>query len=450
MADLAAEAARILRVREKDVLSLQVIRRSVDAREDVRLVYTVEASVADEAAVLRRCRSRKVSRAVPGPVYAPPAPRPAPELPPVVAGAGPAGLFAALVLALAGQRPILLERGPPGGAAENRRGAVLVHGRSGPDLQRPVRRGRRRRLLRRKLNTGTKDLRHRFILETLVSCGAPEDILIDAKPHVGTDYLHIALVGLRRRLLTWGQTSGLKAAWRTWTSGRRPGRRHGGGAGRPLCPALPAAGPLPRPLRPDTFEMLRARGVAMEAKPFAVGVRIEHRQADCDAAQYRQYAGRPGLPVSTYKLSCHLPSGRAAYSFCVCPGGQVVAAASEAERVVTNGMSEFARNRENINGALLVNVTPEDYGGAADPLAGVAFQRQLESAAYALGGGGYRAPAQRVGDFLAGPALRGPRPGGAQLPPRRHLDGPAPVSAALRGGHHRPGPAPSGPEALGL
>ena len=140
--------------------------------------------------------------------------------------------------------------------------------------------------------------------------------------------------------------------------------------------------------------MLHKRGVPMEAKPFAVGVRIEHRQADCDAAQYRQYAGHPGLPVSTYKLSCHLPGGRAAYSFCVCPGGEVVAAASEAERVVTNGMSEFARDKENINGGLLVNVTPEDYGGAEDPLAGIAFQRKLESAAYALGGGDYRAPAQ--------------------------------------------------------
>lgn len=146
----------------------------------------------------------------------------------------------------------------------------------------------------------------------------------------------------------------------------------------------------------------------MEAKPFAVGVRIEHRQADCDAAQYRQYAEHPGLPASTYKLSCHLPGGRAAYSFCVCPGGEVVAAASEAERVVTNGMSEFARDKENINGGLLVNVTPEDYGGAEDPLAGIAFQRKLESAAYALGGGDYRAPAQRVGDFLAGRPSVGP------------------------------------------
>ena len=157
----------------------------------------------------------------------------------------------------------------------------------------------------------------------------------------------------------------------------------------------------------DTFEMLHRRGVPMEAKPFAVGVRIEQRQSDCDAAQYRQYAGHPGLPASTYKLTCHLPNGRGVFSFCVCPGGEVVAAASEEHRVVTNGMSEFARNRENINGALLVNVTPEDFGGDG-PLAGIAFQRRLESAAYQAGQGNYLAPAQRVEDFLLKRPSTGP------------------------------------------
>ena len=152
----------------------------------------------------------------------------------------------------------------------------------------------------------------------------------------------------------------------------------------------------------DTVELLYGAGVAMTAKPFAVGVRIEHWQADMDAAQYKQYAGHPCLPPSTYKLSCHLDNGRSAFSFCVCPGGQVVAAASETGRVVTNGMSEYARDKENINGALLINVTPEDYGGGDDPLAGIRFQREIEAAAYALGGGDYRAPCQRVEDFLLG------------------------------------------------
>ena len=409
MGMLAAEAARLLRVREKDLLSLRVLRRSVDAREEVRLVYTVEVSVKDEASVLRRVRSRKVSRAVPQAVYAPPAPLPAPAIPPVVAGAGPAGLFAALVLARAGQRPILLERGRP---VEQRKADVERFWATGElDLTSNVQfgEGGAGAFSDGKLNTGTKDLRHRFILETLVSCGAPEDILIDAKPHVGTDFLHIALVNLRRRLLELG--ADIRFESRLADLDIRDGALAGitveGPAGTYalpcrqliLCPGHSAR---------DTFEMLYERGVPMEAKPFAVGVRIEHRQADCDAAQYRQYAGHPGLPASTYKLSCHLPNGRAAYSFCVCPGGQVVAAASEAQRVVTNGMSEFARDQENINGGLLVNVTPEDYGGTQDPLAGIAFQRRLEAAAYDLGGGGYRAPAQRVGDFLAGRPSTGP------------------------------------------
>ena len=139
-----------------------------------------------------------------------------------------------------------------------------------------------------------------------------------------------------------------------------------------------------------------------------MGVRIEQLQSDCDAAQYKEYAGHPGLPASTYSLACHLENGRSAFSFCVCPGGEVVAAASEEGRLVTNGMSEFARDKENINGAFLINVTPEDYGGEDDVLAGIAFQRKIEEAAYRLGGGGYRAPAQRVEDFLAKRPSTGP------------------------------------------
>lgn len=408
MAALTAEAARILKVREKDLLSLRVLRRSVDAREDVALVCTVEAALKDEAAVLRRCRSKRVSRLERKPGYLPPAPVPAPEIPPVVVGAGPAGLFAALVLAKAGLRPILLERGRP---VERRRADVERFWSTGeldPASNVQFGEGGAGAFSDGKLNTGTRDIRHRFILEQLAACGAPEDILIDAKPHVGTDYLHTTLRNLRRELLDLG--ADIRFESRLTDLDIRDGRLAGitvtgpnGAYALPcrrlaLCPGHSAR---------DTFELLYARGVPMEAKPFAVGVRIEHRQADCDAAQYRQYAGHPGLPASTYKLSCHLPGGRSVFSFCVCPGGEVVAAASEQERVVTNGMSEFARDRENINGALLVNVTPEDFGGEG-PLAGIAFQRELEHAAYRLGGGRYSAPAQRVEDFLAKRPSAGP------------------------------------------
>ena len=408
MATLTAEAARLLKVREKELTDLHVLRRSIDARDGVCLVYTVAAAVKDEDTVLKRCRSKKVSRLERRSGYLLPAPLPAPEIPPVVVGAGPAGLFAALVLARTGLKPILLERGKP---VEQRKADVdhfWSTGELDPTSNVQFGEGGAGAFSDGKLNTGTKDIRHRFILETLAANGSPEDILIDAKPHVGTDYLYITLQSLRQKLIDLGADIRFQTQLTDITveNGSLAEITVAGPEGTyalpcrqlVLCPGHSAR---------DTFEMLHRRGVPMEAKPFAVGVRIEQRQSDCDAAQYKQYAGHPGLPASTYKLSCHLPNGRSAFSFCVCPGGEVVAAASEEGRVVTNGMSEFARDKENINGALLVNVTPEDFGGNS-PLAGLEFQRTLEEAAYRAGGGGYAAPAQRVEDFLKGRPSTGP------------------------------------------
>jgi len=400
---LAGKAAHMLRIPTEDILNLSVLRRAVDARQPLRLVYTLAVQVRGEKAVLRRCRDKSVTVYAPE-YYTPPCPAAKdPDTPPVVVGAGPAGLFAALILANAGRRPILLERGRPVEQRQKDVAAFWAGGQLNTESNVQFGEGGAGAFSDGKLNTGTKDLRHRWILEQLVSCGAPESILIDARPHVGTDKLHIALKNLRQRLLDLGadirfghRLEGIEAP-----EGELAALVVSGPEGSYRLPARQLILALGHSAR-DTVEMLYHAGVAMTAKPFAVGVRIEHRQEDMDAAQYKQYAGHPCLPPSTYKLSCHLDNGRSAFSFCVCPGGQVVAAASETGQVVTNGMSEYARDKENINGALLVNVTPEDYGGGDDPLAGIRFQRQLEAAAYELGGGDYRAPCQRVEDFLLG------------------------------------------------
>ena len=404
---LRREAAAVLRVGPQAIESLRILRKSIDAREDVVFVYSVQVSVKNEGKVLARAPSARVSR-FSRERYPMPAPVAAPEQPPVVVGAGPAGLFCAWMLAKAGARPILLEQGEP----VERRQALVEQFWSGGGLD-PLcnvqfGEGGAGTFSDGKLNTGTRDLCHRFILGKLVEMGAPESILIDAKPHVGTDRLHVVLQNLRAELLRLGADIrfGHKLVEIEGENGQVTAAVAEAGGRRLRLPAGQVVLALGHSAR-DTMEMLYARGVAMEAKPFAVGVRIEHLQRDMDAARYGRYAGHPGLPASSYKLSCHLPGGRSVFSFCVCPGGQVVAAASEPGGAVTNGMSCYARDGANINGALLVNVTPADFPGS-HPLAGIAFQRRLEAEAFALGGGDYTAPAQLVGDFLANRPSSGP------------------------------------------
>ena len=403
-----------LKIKKDQIKKLQIVKKSIDARKkpDVSIVYSVDVWVDNEEKILKHSGNKNAVCVKEKKYKVPEHGTERFNHRPVVIGAGPAGLFCAYLLAREGYRPLVFERGKKVG---ERTEDVLHFWKTGvlnPASNVQFGEGGAGAFSDGKLNTGTKDLRHRWILEQLVSCGAPESILIDARPHVGTDKLHIALKNLRQRLLDLGadirfghRLEGIEAP-----EGELAALVVSGPEGSYRLPARQLILALGHSAR-DTVEMLYDRGLSMEAKPFAAGVRIEHLQSHIDAVQYKEYAGHPALPVSTYKLSCHLPGGRSVFSFCVCPGGEVVAAASERERTVTNGMSEYARDGENINGGLLVNVTPEDFG-SGHPLAGIAFQRRLEGAAYRLGGG-YTAPCQRVEDFL----LRRPSTGCGSVRP---------------------------------
>ncbi len=403
--DLCKKAAKALGVSPDALGPVRLLRRSVDARKksDVRYICTVVAEAEDEARLVQRAHSPNVTLWMPEPYRFPAAGRTSP-LRPVVVGMGPAGLFAALLLARNGIPSTVLERGRAveertadverfwsGGALDEGSNVQFGEGGAGTFSD-------------GKLNTGTHDPRISAVLEEFVRHGAPEDILWQQKPHVGTDLLRQVVKSIREELLALGcdirfghRLTGLTIG----PGGLRSIRAEAGAERYELdCDALVLA---PGHSARDTFRMLRDAGIPMEAKPFAIGCRIEHRQAAVSEAQFGPAWEK--LPPADYKLACHLPGGRSAFTFCVCPGGQVVAAASEAGGVVTNGMSLRARDGANINGGFLVGVSPADFGPGV--LDGVAFQEQWERAAFAAGGGTYRAPAQNVGDFLSGrPSVR--------------------------------------------
>ena len=397
---LRKQAAKRLKIPENQIRQLSLVKRSVDARKKQNVLFrcTVDVTVEREQAVFAKARDNKMTIAAPYQYEIPSCGKL--EQRPVVVGFGPAGMFAALLLAQAGQCPIVVERG---GSVEERQRQVDDFWQTGvldPQCNVQFGEGGAGTFSDGKLNTGTKDRRARKVLEELHAAGAPAEILYQAHPHVGTDHLPQTVRTIRETIRKLGGT----VLFRTRLTGiqRKNGRVTGavvaGPDGEQVLETnhlILAIGHSAR----DTYEMLEGMGLAMEQKPFSVGARIEHPQQLIDKAQYGPAAGHPSLGAAEYKLAVHLPNGRGVYTFCMCPGGQVVAAASEEGMVVTNGMSNFARDGENANAALLVGIGPDDFGSDS-PLAGMHIQRMLEQAAFRFGGGAYQAPAQRVEDFL--------------------------------------------------
>lgn len=412
--------ARRLHVQSDELTHVSRRKRSIDARKkgDIQLIFTLRAELAGgddaEKALLERLSSRReaggvrqVSAAEKG--FPMPVGRaPHDQGPIVVVGAGCAGLFCALSLARAGLEPLLVERGDD---AARRSRVVRVHnetGRLDPESNIQFGVGGAGTFSDGKLQTGTKSPFHRLVLKTFAEAGAQRRILWDAKPHIGSDVLpdvvtHIVemieeaggTVRCRCRLVDLHVSEGRVRA--VTLRSEDPETCIVTEERVPCSRVVLACGHSAR----DVFELLRDRSVPMERKTFAMGVRIEHLQADIDHALYGPSAGSPALGAAPYSLAVHLPSGRSAFSFCMCPGGYVVSAASEQGGVVTNGMSYSDRAGENANSGLLANVFPEDLPGD-DVLAGVDLQRSCEQAAFEAGGGAFVAPAQLVGDFLHG------------------------------------------------
>ena len=385
------------------IQSMRIVRKAIDARRknDIHWVYAVEAKIQNEDRLLGRknITSAELREYIPPPARSF-------DKRPIVVGSGPAGLFCALMLAYADARPIVLERGWD---VDKRSQAVQefwAHGKLDPECNVQFGEGGAGTFSDGKLTTGIKDIRCRKVLEEFCRFGADEDILYDAKPHIGTDKLMGIVKNMRQEIERLGgefrfehKLSGLLIQ-----EGKIVGLEAAGPEGNSRIETDNVVVAIGHSAR-DTIRMLYNAGVQMEQKAFSIGARIEHRQLDIDRSQYADAAEK--LPAADYKLAAHLEDGRGVYTFCMCPGGVVVAAASENGGVVTNGMSYHARDGENSNSALLVSVTPADFPGD-HPLAGIAMQRQIEEKAWRAGGDNYFAPAQRVGDFLMGRPSNGP------------------------------------------
>ena len=410
---LAEAAAARLRLAPNDLISCTVFRRAHDARKKsaIYLIYSLDVEVKDEAAVLKWYASagaKERGLVLPTPDIDYRFVARAPEnytKRPLVIGAGPCGLFAALMLAQMGFRPIILDRGKVVRERTKDTWQLWRHSELNPESNVQYGEGGAGTFSDGKLYSQIKDPRHlgRKVLTEFVKAEAPEEILTEAHPHIGTFRLVKMVENIRATI------EGLGGEYRFQSrvsdidiETDKDGTRHvrgvvlANGEHIEADHVVLAIGHSSR----DTFQMLHNRGVYVEAKPFSLGFRIEHPQSLIDVARFGTFAGNEILGAADYKLVHHASNGRDVYSFCMCPGGTVVAATSEEGRVVTNGMSQYSRAERNANAGIVVGITPDDYPDG--PLAGIAFQRKWESAAFVAGGGTYAAPAQRVGDFIAG------------------------------------------------
>lgn len=394
--ELCAIKLRIDRSRLKKV---RLSKKSVDARKktDVHFIISLDIEAKGEEKLLKSLKN-----AVRAEKYEYTITNVASSERPVIVGFGPAGMFAALVLAIAGARPIVLERGMD---VDSRCKVVEEFqniGRLDTECNVQFGEGGAGTFSDGKLTTGIKDKRIGWVLERLVEFGAPEEILYLSKPHIGTDKLREVVKCLRKKVISLGGEVRFGARFCSFESehGCISAVGYTDSGGEHIIKSnyiILASGHSAR----DVFKLLYSKKISLSQKNFAVGVRIEHLRADIDKAMYGDFAGHPALKAADYKLAVHLPNGRTLYTFCMCPGGHVVAASSEEGRIAVNGMSCFARDAENSNSALLVNVNSEDYG-SPHPLAGMYFQRELEEKAFAAGGSDYSAPVISIGDFLGG------------------------------------------------
>jgi uncharacterized FAD-dependent dehydrogenase len=406
-----------LGIRDEELRGFTVFRRGYDARKKtaIVLIYTLDCELADEAAVARRLADDSHIRPTPDTRYQfighAPADFYATERPrPVVIGFGPCGIFSALILAQMGLRPIVLERGKAVRERTQDTWGLWRQKQLNPESNVQFGEGGAGTFSDGKLWSQISDPRHltRKVLTEFVKAGAPEEILYVSKPHIGTFRLVSMVEKIRAEIIELGGEIRFQQKVTDLLVETRDGERQVRGvmleSGEEIRTdhVVLALGHSAR----DTFTMLHGRGVQMEAKPFSVGFRIEHPQSLIDQARFGPNAGNAILGAADYKLVHHASNGRGVYSFCMCPGGTVVAATSEVERVVTNGMSQYSRAERNANAGIVVGINPADYrqdkggSGPVNPLDGMAFQRFWESRAYELGGGGYIAPASLVGDFL--------------------------------------------------